>query len=186
MKRAHIASSSTNATEKPRIKRPRNRATGFLQYSSKPPIEPDSLRNTVQVVKVAAKSRGGRFGVKRSNITVERPEETIVIDDSGIEQEDPDAQDAALWEDMLGDDVFNIVKRKKKQRNDSVSRCLCSSEIQLMQALLDENEALDKKCSPGFLGRASEARRSWRSYSAGLVSQLREGSWVDPLLGMLR
>lgn len=102
-------------------KRSRKKTTGFQQYIPNEPLEPDS-QEEVQVI-VGTRSRRGRFGVRRSTVTVGAHIEPVnpTSDLAQVPVEDSGAPDAEQWHDMLGDNITHVVKAKRKQRNDSVS-----------------------------------------------------------------
>jgi hypothetical protein len=119
MKRPIVASSA-GTTAKPPPKRSRKKQT--TSYIFSPDEAPTTDDHTIQVVTVSAR-RTGRFGVKNSTINVQKPVEPALQppETPEIPTEDPDALDAREWHDMLGDDVIQTFKQKRKQRNDSVS-----------------------------------------------------------------
>lgn len=118
MKRTYPASIQANAAAKP-AKRSRKKLVPAQQYFPDGPTEPN---NTVRLVTVSNKTSKGRFGVRNSTINVEKPVEPLPVplDAAEVLPEDPNAFDAAQWHDMLEDNVIQVAKTKRKQRNDSV------------------------------------------------------------------
>lgn len=119
-------------------KRTRRRFLGVKYSVSDPSTEapevpevPEAQDNfQVRVVTVGAKDSRGRFGTRNSIVNVssvpEIPssaaEATVPHLDSTLPpDEDPNALDASEWYDMFNDNEIHVVKRKRKQRNDSVS-----------------------------------------------------------------
>lgn len=121
----HPASSKSFASVKPPPKRSRKKAMSYQQYI--PAGTSSNSQQLVSVFSVGSKGSSGRFGVKHSVIQVERtpkilPGPTQLQDEvQNMLLEDDNAQDAAEWHDMLEDEEINVTKRKRKQRNDSVS-----------------------------------------------------------------
>lgn len=125
MKRNYDTQSTANANNRPPG---RKRTTNFREYiPGQHPAAP--VAPTVELITVKKTSRSGRFGVRRRRVIVTVGEDPQALDPivpvpdlEEVPAEDPAALDASLWEDMLGDDVVCTVKRKRKQRNDSVSK----------------------------------------------------------------
>lgn len=121
-------------------KRTRKKATGFQQYLPDLPSAAADNDGVRLVTVRGGKSRSGRFGVRRSTILVQQVSETVTppsdlpsdppSDHTQISLEDPNAPDSAEWHDMLEDNVIHVVKRQRKQRNDSVSRLFVSPQSQ--------------------------------------------------------
>lgn len=115
-KRTYRASSLANTTTKPPRKRPRR----FVEYV--PELSP-KLDNLVHLAVVGSKSSKGQFSIRNTTHNIESPLEALLAPPEVVDipPEDPDAVDAHEWHDMLDDNVVQVVKTKRKQRNDSVS-----------------------------------------------------------------
>lgn len=118
---------------KPPPKRVRKSKSSFqhLQISKNPDTSTSATTTTtVRIIMLGPKTKKGRFGARHFDLDVEKPVELPPAPQDIIE-EDPNAFDAAQWHDMLEDNVIHVAKRKRKQRNDSVSYLLCRYPAQL-------------------------------------------------------
>jgi hypothetical protein len=120
MKRPLVTISSTGVTVRPPPKRSRKKAT--VVYTFSPEENSKTSEESIQVVTVNTRARSGRFGIRNSTVKLAKEPDPAPdpSDVSAIPTEDPNALDAGEWDDMLGDDLVQAFKRKRKQRNDSV------------------------------------------------------------------
>lgn len=126
MKSSRAVSPQANASAKPPPKRSRKSKTSCRRFDIGTTLESNTATTattTVRLVTLGGKTARGRFGARNSTLNVAKPTETRPAPPNIDEAppEDPNAFDAAQWHDMLEDNVIQVVKQKRKQRNDSVS-----------------------------------------------------------------